>query len=441
MALLGFSAGLPYLLVFSTLSFWLREAGVERTSIGLLSLLGLAYGFKWLWSPLVDRLPLPLLTARLGRRRSWILAAQVTIIGGLCCMALSDPDHDLLRLTAAAVLVAFASATQDIAIDAYRIEAVEEDLQAAMAATYMVGYRLGMIVASAGALTIAAAVDPSESSYERAPWQVAYGCMAVVMLIGVVRTLAMEEPEVRRDAATRAREEHAAIAMRRGRLPAWLSRLLAWLYGAALLPFLDFVSRYRWQAVLVLALIGTYRTSDVVLGIMANVFYVDLGFTKGEVAAVSKLYGVVMTLVGASTGGVLMVRYGVMRVLFLGALLSAATNVLFALLASMGPSVAALTVVISIDNLSAGIATCAFIAYLSSLTNVEFSATQYALFSSVMSLFPKLVGGSSGFVVDAFGWQTFFVGTALIGVPVLVLILLAARWAPARKGRPPPGDA
>ena len=441
MAFLGFSAGLPLLLVFSTLSFWLRESGIERSSIGLLSFIGLAYGFKWLWSPLVDRMPLPLLTACLGRRRSWILAAQLTIIAALATMALTDPLHDLLRLTVAAVVIAFASATQDIAIDAYRIEAVDEELQAAMAATYMIGYRLGMIVASAGALAVAAAVDPTVDTYEAWPWQVAYGVMAAMMLVGLATTLSVAEPEVVRDDATRAREEKAAAALAvAGRLPAALSRAGAWLYGAAVLPFLDFVSRYGWKAALVLALIATYRTSDVVLGIMANVFYVDLGFTKGEVAAISKVYGVLMTLAGASAGGVLVVRYGVMRVLFLGALLSAATNVLFAWMAELGHSLTALAVIISIDNLSAGIATCAFIAYLSSLTNVEFSATQYALFSSVMTLFPKFLGGFSGFVVDAWDWQTFFIGTALIGAPVLVLIVLAARYAPARKGRPPPDE-
>ena len=296
-----------------------------------------------------------------------------------------------------------------------------------------------MILASAGSLAVAAAVDPSESTYEALPWQVAYGVMAAMMLVGVATTLSIAEPEVVRDEATLAREQQAAAALvGRGRIPAVLSRGGAWLYGAAVLPFLDFVSRYGWQAALVLALIATYRTSDVVLGIMANVFYVDLGFTKGEVAAVSKLYGVLMTLAGASAGGLLVVRYGVMRVLFLGALLSAATNLLFAWMAELGHSLTALAVVISIDNLSAGIATCAFIAYLSSLTNVEFSATQYALFSSVMTLFPKFLGGFSGFVVDAYDWQSFFIGTALIGAPVLVLIVLAARYAPARTGRPPP---
>jgi len=432
MGFLGFSAGLPLLLIFSTLSFWLREAGVERTSIGLLSFIGLAYGFKWMWSPLVDRLPLPLLTARLGRRRSWILLAQLTILTALLCMGLTDPLHDLPRLAVAAVVVAFASATQDIAIDAYRIEAVEKARQAAMAATYMVGYRVGMITASAGSLVVAAAVDVNEATYEHAPWAAAYLTMAGLMLIGVVTTLAIAEPHVDRDEETVAREARAVDALRRrGGVAARLSTLGGWLYGAAVLPFLDFVSRFGWTAILLLALIGTYRTADVVLGVMANVFYVDLGFTKAEVAAISKVYGVAMTLVGAGLGGVLIRRYGVMRVLFLGALMAAGTNVLFSVLAGLGHNTPVLTLVISIDNLSAGVASAAFVAYLSCLTNVEFSATQYALFSSIMSLFPKFLGGFSGYFVDAIGWETFFVGTALLGVPVLILILLAARYAPA----------
>lgn len=433
MGFLGFSAGLPYALPFATLSFWLREAGIERDAIGLLSLAGLSYSLKWTWAPLVDRLPLPWLGARLGRRRSWILVAQLAIVAALACMAFTDPASDLPRLIAAAIAVSFASATQDIAIDAYRIEAVEEDRQAAMAATYMAGYRIGMIAASAGVLVVAAATDLSEGTYEQRPWTVAYLAMALLMLVGVATTLIIAEPEVERDAATLQREARAVAALRRrGGLLALFSGAGGWLYGAAVLPLLDFLSRYRWQAVLVLALVGTYRISDVVLGTMANVFYVDLGFSKAEVATISKLYGVGMTLAGAGLGGVLIRRYGIMRLLFVGGLLAAATNLLFAGLAGRGADTVALTAVISLDNLSTGIASAAFVAYLSSLTNVEFSATQYAMFSSLMSLVPKLMGGFSGYLVDALGWRGFFVGTALLGAPVLVLILLAARYAPAR---------
>ncbi|MGQ9686305.1 MAG: AmpG family muropeptide MFS transporter, partial [Thiobacillaceae bacterium] len=206
----------------------------------------------------------------------------------------------------------------------------------------------------------------------------------------------------------------------------WLA-LAAWVHGAVFSPFIDFVRRYRWQALLVLALIATYRISDVVMGIMANPFYVDMGFSKDEVATVAKVYGVVMTIVGAALGGLLTARWGVMRTLFLGALLSAATNLLFVWLAGRGHDIGGLVFVVSADNLSAGIASSAFVAYLSSLTNVAYSATQYALFSSVMLLLPKFVAGFSGVVVNAHGYASFFAGTALIGLPVLLLVWLAAR--------------
>ncbi len=436
MLFLGFSAGLPLLLVLGTLSFWLREAGVDRATIGFFSWVGLAYGIKWAWSPLVDRLPLPWLTRRLGRRRSWLLASQVTIAAALLGMAHSDPAVDLLHMAYFALAVAFASATQDIALDAYRIEAVTIRLQGAMAATYQAGYRAAMIVAGAGVLWMAAAFDPSEATYEHAPWRIAYTVMAACMGVGILTTLLIREPQVDAERSQWLRDTLAREAAARTRLAAWgLSgaalSLAAWLHGAVLSPLLEFLRRYRWQALLVLALIATYRISDVVMGVMANPFYVDMGYTKDEVATVAKVYGVIMTIVGAALGGLLTARWGVMRTLFLGALLSAVTNLLFVWLAGRGHDMAGLVFVVSADNLSAGIASSAFVAYLSSLTNVAYSATQYALFSSVMLLLPKFIAGFSGVVVEAHGYAFFFTGTALIGVPVLLLVWLAARSRPA----------
>ena len=408
MLLLGFSAGLPLLLVFGTLSFWLREAGINRTTIGHLSWVGLAYGFKWVWSPLVDRLPLPLLTRALGRRRSWLLLSQCVIMVALVCMAVSDPRLSLAPIVWGALAVAFGSATQDIALDAYRIESAGPERQGALAATYQTGYRLAMIWAGAGVLWIAARAEVADAAaYQQGAWQTAYLVMAASMLLGIVTVLVSPEPIHRIIAPARSAAE--------------------WLRGALVAPFADFVGRYHWQAVLILALIALYRISDVVMGIMANPFYVDMGYSKDEVAAVTKVYGVVMTLAGAFIGGALSMRFGVMRVLMLGAVLSAASNVLFAWLAGHGHDVTALVFVVSADNLSSGIASAAFIAYLSSLTNVEYSATQYALFSSLMLLLPKFLAGFSGQYVDAFGYGQFFVGTALLGVPVLLLIWLASR--------------
>ncbi len=415
---LGFSAGLPLLLVFGTLSFWLREAGIDRTTIGHLSWVGLAYGFKWVWSPLVDRMPIPFLTPWLGRRRSWLLLSQVVIVGALVSMAFTDPKVALAPIVWGALAVAFASATQDIALDAFRIESADVDRQAALAATYQTGYRLAMIWAGAGVLWIAARAEVADAArYQPGAWHTAYLVMAASMLPGMATVLLSAEPLQRMLAPARSAAE--------------------WLQGALIAPFADFFARYRWHAVLVLGLIALYRISDVVMGIMANPFYVDMGYTKDEVAAVTKVYGVIMTLVGAFVGGVLSMRFGVMRILMLGAVLSAASNVLFAWLAGHGHDVSALIMVVSADNLSSGIASAAFIAYLSGLTNVQYSATQYALFSSLMLLLPKFLAGFSGQYVDHFGYAHFFVATALLGVPVLLLIALASRLVPARSAAAP----
>ncbi len=418
MLALGFSAGLPLLLVLGTLSFWLREAGVDRTTIGYLSWVGLAYAFKWVWSPLVDRMPLPLLTRWLGRRRGWLLFAQMLIVAGLCGMAFNDPRVSLTPLVWCALAVAFGSATQDIALDAYRIESADTDRQAALAATYQTGYRLAMIWAGAGVLWLAARAEVAGTAgYQSGAWQVAYLAMAASMAVGMLTVLLSPEPVPRPLAPARNAAE--------------------WLRGALVEPFADFLGRYRWQALLVLGLIAIYRISDVVMGIMANPFYVDMGFTKDEVAAVTKVYGVIMTLAGAFLGGALAMRWGVMRVLMLGAALSAATNLLFAWLATRGHDVNALVWVVSADNLAGGIASAAFIAYLSGLTNVQYSATQYALFSSMMLLAPKWLAGFSGAFVDAHGYVSFFQATALLGLPVLVLIALASRVhvvRPAQRG-------
>ena len=408
MFLLGFAAGLPLLLVLGTLSFRLREAGIDRSTIGYLSWVGLAYGVKWIWAPLVDRMPIPWLTRQLGRRRSWLLLSQIVIAGGLVGMALNDPSQLLGPLVVFALAVAIASATQDIALDAYRIESAEVNAQAALAASYQTGYRLAMIWAGAGVLWIAAwAQGEQTTGYSQSAWQAGYLAMALSMLPGILVVLGSPEP-----------------------VPAPFKpahNVAKWLKGAVLEPFADFWLRYRWQAVLLLLLIAVYRISDVVMGIMANPFYVDMGFTKSEVAGVTKVYGVIMTLVGAFVGGLLSARFGVMRVLMLGAVLSAASNLLFVWLSGVGHDVQALVWVISADNLASGIASAAFIAYLSSLTNISYSATQYALLSSMMLLLPKFIAGFSGDFVDAYGYASFFTATAFLGVPVLVLVALAAR--------------
>ncbi|MDO8767566.1 MAG: MFS transporter [Burkholderiaceae bacterium] len=438
MLLLGFSAGLPLLLVLGTLSFRLREAGIDRTTIGYLSWVGLAYGFKWVWAPLVDRMPIPVLTRFMGRRRSWLLLSQVMIVLGLVGMALNDPQLTLSTVVWCALAVAFGSATQDIALDAYRIESADVDRQAALAAAYQTGYRIAMIWAGAGVFWVAAWVEivpaaqaiglasgtaandvakAAQVVYQHGAWRTAYLVMAGSMLLGMLTVLFSPEPIAKIFKPAKNAAE--------------------WLESALIEPFADFLRRYRWHAVLILALIATYRISDVVMGIMANPFYVDMGYTKLEVANVTKVFGVIMTLVGAFVGGVLSMRFGVMRVLMLGAALSAVSNLLFAWLGGLGHDLTALIWVISADNLSSGIASAAFIAYLSSLTNVNYSATQYALFSSMMLLLPKFLAGYSGKYVDAFGYSHFFIATALLGVPVLLLVWLAGSIQPVKTATSP----
>ncbi|UFH48511.1 AmpG family muropeptide MFS transporter [Pseudomonas sp. KNUC1026] len=474
--LLGFAAGLPYMLVFSTLSVWLREAGVARETIGYASLIGLAYAFKWVWSPLLDQWRLPGL-GRLGRRRSWLVLAQAMVALGLVGMSFCDPQKHLPWLIAIAVLVAFASATQDIAVDAYRLEIAGDSRQAALAASYMAGYRVAALLATAGALFFAEGFGSTGFAYLNSAWASTYLLFGLLMLPALLTTLLMREPDVplpTQLSAARYNFMHqiasvVVLIILLVSVPAMFTQLYntdfaalfngslslmdllledraflrAILYitltvlclssvgrkglAPVLTPVNDFMLRYRWQALLLLGLIATYRMSDTVMGVMANVFYIDMGFTKDQIASVSKLFGLVMTLVGAGVGGLLIVRFGILPILFIGGVASAGTNLLFLMLSDMGPNLEMLVVTISLDNFSSGMATSAFVAYLSSLTNLKFSATQYALLSSIMLLLPRLIGGYSGVMVEKWGYHNFFLATALMGVPTLILIMVQAR--------------
>ena len=405
MIFLGFSAGLPFLLVFSTLSAWLRDEGTTRTVIGFFSWVGVTYSIKVFWAPVIDRLPFPFLTRLLGKRRSWMLIAQIGIALGLAGMALVDIQTQLTQLALLAVLVAFSSSTQDIVIDAYRIEAVDRESQGAMAATYVFGYRLALLVTGAGAFYIA----------EFNSWKVAYLSMAALMGVGMLTTLIIQEPK------------HLTNTQTKTPAATFYLRLCNWFSAAVIEPFAEFFSRNGKIALLILLLIAIYKLSDITMGVMANPFYLDLGFSKTEIANISKIFGFFMTIAGAALGGILVARYGMMRPLLLGAVMVALTNLLFAVLAISEPSLTLLAIVISTDNLSGGLAASAFIAYLSSLTNQAYTATQYALFSSLMTLPAKLLGGFSGIVVDTQGYFTFFVYAAAIGLPAIVLVLVLIR--------------
>lgn len=486
MLFLGFSAGLPLLLIFSSLSLWLREAGVERATVTFFSWAALGYSFKFVWAPLVDTLPIPLLTSRLGRRRGWMLLAQGSIIAAIIGMAFTDPAGGHLTMMAlAAVLLGFSSATQDIVIDAYRIESADVSLQALMSSTYIAGYRIGMLVSGAGALFLASAFGSAKGTYDYQAWQWAYLIMAAAMSVGVLTTLVISEPATReKPMPSRSTRDYAGIlfmfvaavtgfimvfyfssepaaelgrtltgvlgAQAGARFMVETARLgtgvaTAWLIATLMIragvvnremmqdtyiaPLKDFFGRYGLKsALLLLLLVGVYRISDIVLGVIANVFYQDVGFTKPEIAGVVKTFGLFMTISGGFLGGLLSVRYGVIRILFLGALLSAATNLLFVALAAAGHDLGMLYLVISVDNLSAGLASAAFVAFLSSLTNIRFTAMQYAIFSSLMTLLPKILGGYSGTIVDSLGYSHFFTLTALLGLPVLILVWQARNY-------------
>jgi PAT family beta-lactamase induction signal transducer AmpG len=483
MLFLGFSAGIPLLLIFSSLSLWLGEAGIERKAVTFFSWAALAYSFKFVWAPLIDKLPLPLLTALLGRRRAWLLVAQCFIMLAIVLMGMIDPttgQESLVQMALAAILLGFSAATQDIVIDAYRIESAETRLQAMMSSTYIAGYRLGMVVSGAGALFLAASFGSEKGHYVYSAWQSTYLIMAGTVLVGVITTLLMPEPERKQV------DKHHYAAMDYARLLAvfaagvagfigafflgsdafvWLKQavgdgvftgfllealhffmaigvavLIGW--GLVLLglvnremardtwvePIADFFRRYGLKtALLLLALIGFYRISDIVLGVISNVFYQDMGFSKIEIATAVKTFGVIVSIAGGFFGGLLVTRFGVMRILMLGAALAVAANAVFILLALSGHNVLLMYLAVGFDNFEAGLAGAAFIAFLSSLTSVSFTAVQYAIFSSLMTLFPKVIGGYSGTIVDGIGYPGFFTFTSLIGVPVMVLVWLVGR--------------
>lgn len=492
---LGFSAGVPILLIFSTLGLWLREAGVVRSAVTFFSWAALGYSFKFIWAPLVDLLPLPFLTRTLGRRRGWMLLSQIAVITAIFWMASINPANGgsfLTFMAFAAVMLGFSSATQDIVIDAYRIECAEESLQALLASMYIIGYRVGMIVAGAGSLFLADYFGSVPSDYSYSAWRSTYMIMAAVMGVGVVTTLVIKEPVLTNNSLNKhhyrvdeylrflavfvmgvaafattffysgpvvdeMKTSVSGLVLLSGGIGGFLLEILR--FGAAVLvaaavayinikigvaskvmvkrsyvePVLDFFSRYGGRAaLLLLLLVGFYRLSDIVLGVVSNIFYADIGFSKTVIAGVTKTFGLIMIIIGGLLGGLLTVRFGVYNILLLGACLSSATNLLFMILAQNGGGdITMLSIVIAADNLAAGIATTAFVAFLSSLTSISFTAMQYAIFSSVMTLFPKVIGGYSGTMVSSIGYPSFFMLTAVMGLPVILLILAVKKGVQA----------
>lgn len=413
MLLLGFSSGLPFLLTGNTLGFWLREGGADLATIGFLSWIGLAYSLKMLWAPLVDRLDAPIL-GRLGRRRGWMVLSQLLIGAGLFGMAAVGPDGaDLWKLGAFALLAAFASATQDIVVDAWRIESAEDGAeQGLLSAAYQTGYRAAMLATDSLILLLAAGIG----------WQSSYGVAGAVMAVGVVATLMATEPM-----------RHAP-AGGMAAAPLWTP---AGLFDAIVGPLLSFLRTYGALSVLMLLVVMTFRLGDFMIGPMINPFYVDLGLTKEVVGTVRASVGLWASIAGIALGGIASVRLGFRRTLILGAVLGPFSNLAFSVMALSGPDIGVFTAAIIVDNIATGFAAVALTAYMSSLTSLGYTATQYALLSSLYTVLGKVLKGFSGQMVLGLepiagqmgAYAMFFAGTAAIGIPVVALCLFLDRAA------------
>ena len=474
MLLLGFSSGLPILLVFSTLSVWLVKAGVSRSTITMFSWAALAYSFKFIWSPIIDSLRLPF--SSYGHRKSWLLVSQLMVIFSLIFISYTDPAKTLILTAIGSVLIAFSSASQDIIIDAYRIESAPQKMQGALSSMYIAGYRIAMLVAGAGSLLLASYLGVD--IYNSNVWKTVYLTMAFLMVIGVLTTVYSPEPKVKRKISLLSFNEQFRFLItfilaiiififiysfldnpftNKEPLEKFLYALIRisfCFFGSGILiyllikinfvkkksatiayfkPISDFLERYGRTALIILLLIGLYRIADIVMGVVANIFYLDKGYNVREIATYSKFFGVFATIIGGIIGGYSAIKIGTLRALFIGALIAAASNLLFAWLAVSEPNIDILITVITADNISSGFAGAAFVVYLSALTSIKFTATQYALFSSLMLLLPKVLAGYSGTIVDQIGYANFYIFTAIIGIPVLLLIFWIARIAPVKE--------
>jgi PAT family beta-lactamase induction signal transducer AmpG len=415
MLFLGFSAGLPFYLVYSTLSAWLRQAGIQRSAIGMLAWVGILFSIKFLWAPIVDRVPPLFLERMLGRRRGWMLLAQCGIAAGLFNISLCDPAGGVRPLALWALFTTFCAATQDIALDAWRIESAALPLQGAMLGAYQIGYRVALICGGAGALALAGA----------AGWHTSYIAMTALVSVGIVTTLLVPEPQVSAPRATLEREARVVDWLeRRAHWPAPLRHAGEWLITAVVCPLTDFFGRYGLAlALLTLAFIALYRLTEFAMGSMVNPFYIDRGFTLTQIATVVKLYGLLMSLIGVLLAGALIARLGLLRSLLLGSALIILSNLGYAALASVRtPTLVGLGAVNGLDNLALAMHGTALLAFISGLTSARYTATQYALFSSLYALPGKILEGTSGMVVDRIGYPPFFLYTASLAVPGLLLL-------------------
>jgi PAT family beta-lactamase induction signal transducer AmpG len=408
---LGFSSGLPLALTLGTLAIWLSRSGVDKTTIGLLAAVTLPYTLKFVWAPLIDRLPLPPLTRLFGRRRGWTLATQIALMAAIVAMASTDPIASPGLMAIFALLVSFCSASQDVVIDSYRIELLEERKLGAGAASVVYGYRVGMLASGAGALYLAEGMD----------WGSVYLVMAALVLVGVVTILLSSEPRTNE-------AEIAAHQARVGSAQRWASDFspqgaaaIAWFYGAVVAPFVEFMKRPQW--LLVLVFIIFYKLGDSLAGVMTGPFMVELGFSNAEIANVGKIYGFGATLLGLFVGGWLISARGIWTSLWVCGFLQMGSNLIFAIQAEVGYDTAMLAVTVGIENLAGGMGTAAFVAYLSSLCNIAYTAMQYALLSSLMAFGRTVLSTPAGWFADMMDWTPFFILTTVAAVPGMLLLL------------------
>jgi MFS transporter, PAT family, beta-lactamase induction signal transducer AmpG len=391
--LMGFASGLPLALTGATLSIWLKQSGITLTAIGLFAQAGLSYNLKFLWAPAMDRLRLPVLTARFGRRRAWALLIQLLLALAILALGASDPAAGLGRIALLAVVVAFLSASQDIVIDAYRVELLAADEQGAGAAATQIGYRIGMLASGAGALYLA----------QYFSWHAAYAVMAALILASMIVILATREPQVTTAAAG------------------------PWLQTAVIAPFADFARRRQWLLILIFVVL--YKFGDALAGVMAGPFYVELGFALSEIANVAKIFGVGASIAGVFLGGIAVYRWGLMRALLLCGALQMLSNLMYVVQFWAGHDVGMLAITIATENVTGGMASAAFVAYLSSLCSTAFTATQYALLSALAATARTVLASSGGFFADRLGWSTFFAMATAACLPGLALLLYLMRSA------------
>jgi len=390
---LGFASGLPLLLTYSTLQAWLATVGVRRSTLGAIALVGTAYSLKFLWAPLIDRVPPPL---PLGRRRGWGITIQILLIGAILALGSCDPKHSLSRMAALSVLVAFLSASQDIVIDAWRVESLNADQQAPGAAMIQSGYRIGMLASGAGGLFIAA----------YAGWFAAYATMAALVGVGLLVFLFGPEPKVYRETSYSG--------------TGW--RAIRHAFSTAVIgPFRDFMRRPLWPVILIA--IFAYKMGEGMAGVMSTPLYISLGFSLPEIAAASKVFGFFSIVAGALIGGVVTTRFGIRRSLILCGVLQSIGNLFFVLQAVGGHRIGYLALCVTAENLTGAMAGTALVTYLSSLCSPAFTATQYALLASLASLSRTVVASSGGVLSEKIGWVRFFVLTSFVGLPAILLFL------------------